>query len=455
MQAPPAAYARHGFNVLIDGIFGPQAQGVTRAFQASQGLAVDGIAGPVTWAAAFGQRAPVVHSTTAADPAPVQHTFSAPAPTHQAVASSSSSDMASGVWAALRQCESGGKYSTNTGNGFYGAYRFTQQTRSGLGMSGSPALASPAQQDAATQRLQARSGWGPVASLIGRGGPSLSWHLRPDALTPTSKRRVSRSAQVPGTAEAEGASSSIPGLLRKGLLSYSAALVAIGAVVAFGVLRPSVAVHVAVNRSADLAASRWAGQDARTGAVQPPSSRLAGRPPPSPKVPAAATPPSSTVPAAPSPSPPPLPPTVYVNPLSRIANLQPGRIDQGVDYAGSGPLLALGSGTIRMTTEAGWPGGAFIALQLDNGQFVGRMIYYAENLTPTVSMGQHVNVGDVVGILHDAYPNLEIGWGGGGTGGGTLGNALAQSVGGSEGEVATAQGVSFNQLLVSLGAPGG
>jgi hypothetical protein len=144
---------------------------------------------------------------------------------------------------------------------------------------------------------------------------------------------------------------------------------------------------------------------------------------------------------------------VYVNPLSRIADLQPGRIDQGVDYAGSGPLLALGSGTIGMTTEGGWPGGAFIALRLDTGQFVGRIVYYAENITPTVSPGQHVNPGDVVGILHDAFPHLEIGWGGGGAGGGTLGNALARSVGGS-GEVATAQGVSFNQLLVSLGAPG-
>src|SRR5207253_5928731 len=83
--------------------------------------------------------------------APVQHTFSAAAPQHQAVASSSNSGVAGGVWAQLRQCESGGNYSTNTGNGFYGAYQFTQQTWNGVGMSGSPASASPAQQDAAAQ----------------------------------------------------------------------------------------------------------------------------------------------------------------------------------------------------------------------------------------------------------------------------------------------------------------
>lgn len=31
-------------------------------------------------------------------------------------------------WAPVRQCESGGNYATNTGNGFYGAYQFTVGT---------------------------------------------------------------------------------------------------------------------------------------------------------------------------------------------------------------------------------------------------------------------------------------------------------------------------------------
>jgi hypothetical protein len=119
--------------------------------------------------------------------------------------------------------------------------------------------------------------------------------------------------------------------------------------------------------------------------------------------------------------------------------------------------LALGSGTIRVTSEAGWPGGAFIALQLDQGQFRGQVVYYAENVTPAVRVGQHVNAGDMVGILHDAYPDLEIGWAGGGALGGRLGDALAPTEGavsGVEG-VSTAVGVSFNQVLVSLGAPSG
>ena len=67
---------------------------------------------------------------------------------------------AGGVWLQLRECESGNNYRANTGNGFYGAYQFSQSTWSNLGYSGRPDQESPALQDQAAQRLQARSGWG-------------------------------------------------------------------------------------------------------------------------------------------------------------------------------------------------------------------------------------------------------------------------------------------------------
>ena len=67
---------------------------------------------------------------------------------------------AGGRWAAIRQCESGGNYFTNTGNGYYGAYQFSQSTWQGLGYSGLPSNAPPAVQDQAAQQLQSRSGWG-------------------------------------------------------------------------------------------------------------------------------------------------------------------------------------------------------------------------------------------------------------------------------------------------------
>lgn len=72
-----------------------------------------------------------------------------------------------GVWAALRQCESGGNYAEDTGNGYYGAYQFSLGTWASLGYGGMPSSAPPAVQDAAAQALQARSGWGqwPVCSV--------------------------------------------------------------------------------------------------------------------------------------------------------------------------------------------------------------------------------------------------------------------------------------------------
>lgn len=62
---------------------------------------------------------------------------------------------------AIRQCESGGNYSTNTGNGFYGAYQFTLSTWASVGGSGNPAAASPAEQDMRAAMLYAREGPGP------------------------------------------------------------------------------------------------------------------------------------------------------------------------------------------------------------------------------------------------------------------------------------------------------
>jgi transglycosylase-like protein len=59
---------------------------------------------------------------------------------------------------AIAACESGGNYSTNTGNGFYGAYQFTQETWESVGGTGNPAAASPAEQDKRAAMLYAQSG---------------------------------------------------------------------------------------------------------------------------------------------------------------------------------------------------------------------------------------------------------------------------------------------------------
>lgn len=67
-------------------------------------------------------------------------------------------------FAKLRQCESGGNYRINTGNGFYGAYQFDRGTWNNLGYPGRADQASPATQDAAAAKLQAQRGWSPWPS---------------------------------------------------------------------------------------------------------------------------------------------------------------------------------------------------------------------------------------------------------------------------------------------------
>ena len=65
------------------------------------------------------------------------------APVAPATSAAGGSAASGGVWASLRQCESGGNYADNTGNGYYGAYQFALGTWHGLGYSGLPSAASP------------------------------------------------------------------------------------------------------------------------------------------------------------------------------------------------------------------------------------------------------------------------------------------------------------------------
>lgn len=60
----------------------------------------------------------------------------------------------------IRQCESGGNYSTNTGNGFFGAFQFTLSTWRSVGGRGYPHHASRREQDKRAMILYRRSGPG-------------------------------------------------------------------------------------------------------------------------------------------------------------------------------------------------------------------------------------------------------------------------------------------------------
>src|SRR5213080_1619010 len=56
-------------------------------------------------------------------------------------------------WDAIAKCESGGNWSTNTGNGFYGGLQFTQSTWRAYGGAGSAQNASREEQIAVAERV--------------------------------------------------------------------------------------------------------------------------------------------------------------------------------------------------------------------------------------------------------------------------------------------------------------
>jgi uncharacterized protein YabE (DUF348 family) len=61
---------------------------------------------------------------------------------------------------ALRDCESGGNYADDTGNGYYGAYQFSESTWLRLGNSGYPYTAPPSVQDQSIVKNTNESGGG-------------------------------------------------------------------------------------------------------------------------------------------------------------------------------------------------------------------------------------------------------------------------------------------------------
>lgn len=63
-------------------------------------------------------------------------------------------------WDAVAQCESGGNWSADTGNGFYGGLQFKPSTWAANGGVGDPAMASREQQIAVANRVLATQGPG-------------------------------------------------------------------------------------------------------------------------------------------------------------------------------------------------------------------------------------------------------------------------------------------------------
>jgi len=156
----------------------------------------------------------------------------------------------------------------------------------------------------------------------------------------------------------------------------------------------------------------------------------------------AGPPPGITVSAAPG---------SYANPLRAIANLNPERVDQGVDYSGYGPIYAIGDGVVLSTVNSGWPGGTFIAYRLTDGPAAGLVVYAAEDIQPLVSVGQTVTPNTVLGTMYEGPDGIETGW----ADPSALGETMAMAYGQFSGANSTAFGANFSQLLAALGAPPG
>ena len=106
-------------------------------------------------------------TTTTAPPRRAPSTTAAPTTTTTAPAASESSEgyayddpRSTQVWYDLAQCESGGNWSIDTGNGYYGGLQFSLGSWESVGGSGYPHEHPAATQIEFGRKLQARQGWG-------------------------------------------------------------------------------------------------------------------------------------------------------------------------------------------------------------------------------------------------------------------------------------------------------
>ncbi len=90
---------------------------------------------------------------------PSAEQYSAPSSTPTA-ASQAPAVAGGSQWDRLAQCESGGNWSINTGNGYYGGLQFSQSSWNAAGGSGAPNNASREEQIRVAENLLARQGWG-------------------------------------------------------------------------------------------------------------------------------------------------------------------------------------------------------------------------------------------------------------------------------------------------------
>lgn len=136
----------------------------------------------------------------------------------------------------------------------------------------------------------------------------------------------------------------------------------------------------------------------------------------------------------------------YTYPFSH-ANVSWGRVDEGVDFTGTGPIQAIGSGQVTSIMPNWYLNQSLYNYRLSDGPEAGKYIYIAEGINSNLGVGQKVKSGEVIASFAHGTANdsIETGWGAAG-GNGTL-------AGGGEG--ATSAGQSFYNFLKALESGGG
>ncbi|CAM5406664.1 LysM peptidoglycan-binding domain-containing protein [Streptomyces purpurascens] len=120
----------------------------------------------------------------------------------------------SGVWDRIAQCESGGNWHINTGNGYYGGLQFAPSTWRAYGGTAYAATADQAsrsQQIAVATKVQRAQGWGAWPTCSARAGASGSAPAASASDPATSKpapakqwKAPARSAQHPDRSMSRG-----------------------------------------------------------------------------------------------------------------------------------------------------------------------------------------------------------------------------------------------------------
>ncbi len=138
----------------------------------------------------------------------------------------------------------------------------------------------------------------------------------------------------------------------------------------------------------------------------------------------------------------------YVNPLPGFTK---GRTDMGVDYSAKPgqSIKALGDAKILNIRPNWYAGQPYLSYELLSGPQRGKIVYVAEQISPTVRPGQTVRAGEQIGVYAQKGTGIETGFG-------TKGwQTQAQATSGySEGQQ-TAAGQAFQHFVDSIETPQG